>query len=45
MRERERLNLNILSASALEAEVVAHLKAAVDNLAAGATYQHVDPEV
>ena len=43
--EREKLNFNILSASALEAEVVAHLKAAVDNLAAGATYQHVDPEV
>ena len=32
-------------ASALETEVMAHLRAGVDNVAAGATYQHVDPEV
>ena len=35
----------IFLATALEAEVMAHLRAGVDNVAAGATYQHVDPEV
>ena len=40
MREKQNI-----SASALEAEVMAHLKAGVDNIVAGATYQHVDPEV
>ena len=35
----------ICLASALKAEIMTHLRTGVDNVAAGATYQHVDREV